>query len=364
MKKNINDARETNEKSVLLSICIPTFNMADYLDEVLLSIFSQTINNDLKDRIEICISDNASSDHTDVVINKWSAKEQLRIVSKRNDQNIGFDNNLLQVVASASGQYCWTLGSDDKLEPGSIQHIITEIEKETGIDIFLLNQYVYDFHMKQRLALRLSRLRPLRRLAADVIYKDYNLILKECSYQFAYLSVLVFRRSLWERIIDDNEIINRGYIHLYRMLRLVGDGALVKYIARELVGWRSDNDAWANTHRIYGRFKYDIDGFSEIAKSVYGEASWEYNAIMRKLISTYIYERVLDLKINGEKLSTQIKIISLLFRSFKRYLIFWIEIIPLFFIPGFLFRSVKYVYRKTLRKARLKQLNPEGVVLL
>ncbi|MDR3048957.1 MAG: glycosyltransferase, partial [Elusimicrobiota bacterium] len=45
------------------SICIPTWNKAKYLKTTLDSIICQ-IDDDIKDKIEICISDDASQDNT------------------------------------------------------------------------------------------------------------------------------------------------------------------------------------------------------------------------------------------------------------------------------------------------------------
>ena len=72
---------------MLLSICIPTYNRAEYLRKTLESIISQPA---WKDGItEIVISNNASTDHTDSVIKEYSEKfpNLIRSISQPNPIN-------------------------------------------------------------------------------------------------------------------------------------------------------------------------------------------------------------------------------------------------------------------------------------
>ena len=48
----------------LLSICIPTYNRAHYLKECLGSIVAQFDDRDVRDNVEVVVSDNASPDNT------------------------------------------------------------------------------------------------------------------------------------------------------------------------------------------------------------------------------------------------------------------------------------------------------------
>ena len=56
----------------LLSICIPTFNRSSYLRNTLNSIVSQ--QEFLSEKVEIIISDNASTDETPDVVKEFTAK--------------------------------------------------------------------------------------------------------------------------------------------------------------------------------------------------------------------------------------------------------------------------------------------------
>ncbi|MDR3048967.1 MAG: glycosyltransferase, partial [Elusimicrobiota bacterium] len=57
------DERIKETMAFEFSICIPAWNKAKYLKTTLDSIICQ-IDDDIKDKIEICISDDASQDNT------------------------------------------------------------------------------------------------------------------------------------------------------------------------------------------------------------------------------------------------------------------------------------------------------------
>ncbi|HDO7716614.1 TPA: glycosyltransferase family 2 protein, partial [Yersinia enterocolitica] len=99
-----------------ISFCIPTYNRSELLSELIKSIVEQCNN---RADIEICISDNASSDDTSEMIKDWTTRTHLPIIYKRNEINLGADKNILLAQTLASGKYCWFFGSDDKLFPGS-----------------------------------------------------------------------------------------------------------------------------------------------------------------------------------------------------------------------------------------------------
>ena len=70
--------KEDNQKenmNKILSICIPTFNRADSLNLLLESI--SKIDLDTRLRIEVCISDNHSRDHTKETVLKWKKVYQI-----------------------------------------------------------------------------------------------------------------------------------------------------------------------------------------------------------------------------------------------------------------------------------------------
>ena len=99
-----------NENNIKLSIAIPTYNRAKYLDKCLKSIYNQK-NIDFNE-IEVVISDNNSSDETKFVVDKWKDKFPI-FVYKKNSTNIGPTRNIRNALNLARGNYIWLFGDDD-----------------------------------------------------------------------------------------------------------------------------------------------------------------------------------------------------------------------------------------------------------
>lgn len=104
---------------IILSICIPTYNRAKYID-CNLSLLKQEIK-DLP--VELLISDNCSTDYTKSVVEK-QISNGLVCNYYRNAENLGSDRNFINCYKKARGKYVWLLGDDDYLVPGALKHLL------------------------------------------------------------------------------------------------------------------------------------------------------------------------------------------------------------------------------------------------
>lgn len=120
-----------NEKKVLLSIGIPTYNRADFLDKCLDSIYCEVNDDPI---FEIVISDNASTDNTYEIVEKYK-KSHNNIVYYRQSENVGFSKNLKMVLDLATGQYINPHGDDDFFNGGMIYEIINLILKNKDCSV-------------------------------------------------------------------------------------------------------------------------------------------------------------------------------------------------------------------------------------
>ena len=109
----------------LLSICIPTYNRVEYLEKTIKSIVSQE---EFKNgKVEIVISDNASTDATEDLCIKYSSNYKNFIYS-RNPQNINNDNFPL-VLSKGSGILRRLCNDNLIFEQGALKYICGIIEK-------------------------------------------------------------------------------------------------------------------------------------------------------------------------------------------------------------------------------------------
>ena len=72
------------EREILLSICIPTYNRSNYLKICLNSIMSQV---DINLPIEIIVSDNCSTDNSLEIIDEYINNPLFRLIKQ--EKNLG-----------------------------------------------------------------------------------------------------------------------------------------------------------------------------------------------------------------------------------------------------------------------------------
>ncbi len=130
-----------NEKKPILTIAIPTFNRSPFLQLNL-----EQLSNEIKlcphDTIELLVSDNASIDETEYIVES-AQKLGMSINYIKNVTNIGSDANIAQCFNMARGRYVLILGDDDLLVDG-VLHSLLECLKNQQYGVVFLKSYGYD----------------------------------------------------------------------------------------------------------------------------------------------------------------------------------------------------------------------------
>ena len=98
---------------MLLSICIPTYNRINQLDNCLNSILISTkkINQTELSDFEVCISDNGSQEDILKITKKYEKYFYINV--NKNKTNLGFALNAIKTISMARGEYSWLIGNDD-----------------------------------------------------------------------------------------------------------------------------------------------------------------------------------------------------------------------------------------------------------
>jgi len=99
----------------VVSIGLPVYNGARYLEQALQSILNQTFRN-----FELIISDNASTDATESICRRYADVDN-RIRYYRNERNLGAAANYNLVIHLARGRYFRHAAHDDVLAPTNIE---------------------------------------------------------------------------------------------------------------------------------------------------------------------------------------------------------------------------------------------------
>ncbi len=114
--------KKSHNKQPLVSISIPVYNAEKTIAETVQSILDQTYQN-----LEIIIVDNASTDSTLKILQKF---KDPRIKIYKNEKNIGAEKNFSKCVRLANGEYTAIFHADDV-------YLSTMVEKQ--IEIFQNN---------------------------------------------------------------------------------------------------------------------------------------------------------------------------------------------------------------------------------
>ncbi len=201
-----------------ISICIPTFNRSILLAEALASVESNL--EDRKD-VEVVISDNASQDETEAVVDSFKDRiPNLRYY--KNTENIGPVNNLRKVIESATGNYIWILSDDDVIVDGALSNMIGFLTKNPGI--------MYVFYSRELVDCNLKPTRHGKQphgLLSDLTFSNGNELFCSCDGQMPYLigffSSTIIQRNLWLENAARVKVISDNYAwdHLIIILKAI-----------------------------------------------------------------------------------------------------------------------------------------------
>src|SRR5260370_33282350 len=117
--------------NLVLSICIATYNRADFIGATVGRIIPQ-----LTDEVEVLIVDGGSTDNTEKVIHDYLQRcDRIRYVCLPVKGGVDHDYN--RAVELARGEYCWLFTDDDILKPGAIQTVLDQAK--LGNELIIVN---------------------------------------------------------------------------------------------------------------------------------------------------------------------------------------------------------------------------------
>ena len=143
--QNSNPTPHSPQSTPLVSICIPTYNGAEYIAEAIQSAIAQTYP-----YIEIIIADDGSKDETVEISKSFQSKFQSKFQSQLQSQlqnqaagefrviphpNYGLARNWNFCISEAKGKYVKFLFQDDLLEPNCVAEMVELAEKDEEIGL-------------------------------------------------------------------------------------------------------------------------------------------------------------------------------------------------------------------------------------
>lgn len=189
------------------------YNGADFIKNTLDSISeAYNYNREIKNSVEIIISDNSSTDNTAEIIKNYS-KDRLSLKYHVNSFNLGYNKNLDQLVSLSQAKYLWFFACGELMKPDALYNLLSNLQEYT-VDNVLLGFDVYE----EALDLHIN----------ESVYKIINSkLLRERNnfsfprYQMAITGNVILSEK-WKKFINKN-LETKYWGHLERILDMIGD---------------------------------------------------------------------------------------------------------------------------------------------
>lgn len=315
----------------LLTVAIPTYNGAVTIARTLESVLSQAVKG-----VEVIVCDNCSTDSTAAVVNDWMARYPV-LKYFGNEKNVGYDRNVDLCMRRASGKFVWLLGDDDLILPGGINSLLEAINAAPDSGVI----YADCPH-------------PIK-LSPDAggVCMNGDDFLDRIRFKNGFVSTNVFSRKLWAAV-DLSRYIDTGWIHVGFLIEAlplapsyVVNSFCVDYI-RDFTGgmrWGGDGSfiyTGMRLVRLYRRM-----AALPYSRKTRRRAYWS--------VKGAYWRNICIAKAKGFNIS--FAVLKEAIFLYKGFVSFWLLDLPLFLVPGFMFRLVFSTWKSPLRTYLMRAMD-------
>ncbi len=325
----------TINKEILLSIAIPTFNRAKYLDRCLSYLYPQAISE--PSVIEIIVSDNCSTDNTYDIVQKYISKG-LTIKYFKNDVNKGMDFNFRECYLKSNGKYVVVFSDDDIFFPGAISKILPIISNSEYGVIYLNSQKLSQVSISKNID-----------TINDInisIFKNSISILNRINHYVSYLSGnIVNRRFVSKEIFD--RYMGTYLVHVPLILNAISQSNENLIIETPVIGMQDGNSGGYNLLKVFGdNFISILDNYDPKIKEI----------ILKYIIYTSLPGSIYSLRLKNHTFIMEEDPESLLKKHFKGSGTYYLFFYPMLKLP-LLFAKIYLVLIRYFFKCRKVFLN-------
>lgn len=198
----------------LLSICIPTLQRKDSVKSVLDGLLEVVRRH--RDEVEICVSDNGSSDGTYEMLTAYCRKHPF-IRARRNSENLGFDSNFASLMKMAEGRYCWPIGDDDEIIGEGVEDLIALLKRQDWVAGLVFAGLEADRNV-------MGRYFPAESYTRDEFVSHYIDYIRHTEYfapGFGFLGCFLYRTDAMKRALKRFEGKGYGWMQLSMYLHII-----------------------------------------------------------------------------------------------------------------------------------------------
>jgi glycosyltransferase involved in cell wall biosynthesis len=169
----------------ILTIAVPTWNRAVILEISLKALLANIL--EVKEDIQLIISDNGSTDHTvSVVESLLNDYPGIDVVFYKQQENTGYYGNFRKCRELATGKYFWLLSDNEMILPGSLVNILKELKLTSDAGLIYLNNLPSGYPLVNR------------KLSFDRLFEERN-------YKLTFISscIMLNNKMLDEQIFNE-----------------------------------------------------------------------------------------------------------------------------------------------------------------
>ncbi len=124
-----------------ISVCIPAYNRAEVLSELLDTIILQDF-----DSFEIVICEDRSPQREKIaeVVRSYSLIHPGVIHYFENAENLGYDGNVRNLIEKSQGEYCLFMGNDDLMCQGALKTVASALDRHKNVGVILRSYAAFD----------------------------------------------------------------------------------------------------------------------------------------------------------------------------------------------------------------------------
>jgi len=172
----------------LVSVIVPCYQHAHFLDQSLKSVLDQTYNN-----WECIIVNDGSPDETNLVALKWTAKdERFKYLEQENKGLSGARNAGIEIC---EGEYILPLDADDILDKEYLKIIVPEILKQP--EAAVISCYTKFFQGNTNTIV--GELKPENGTVTSLLYQNQ------------LVATSLFRKASWKQVGGYDETMKKGF---------------------------------------------------------------------------------------------------------------------------------------------------------
>jgi len=220
-----------------LTICIATYNRANFLDEILSNVIGQIQG---LEQISVLVVDGNSSDNTKEICNKYLSFPRFKYTPLT--EKGGIDKDFDIAVRSADSEYCWLFCDDDLMVDGAVLNVYNKL-LDVNPDLMIINSSVCNFDLSKTLKEKSVEID--RDIVIDHEPDMQDQIFELCGTYLGFTGALLFRREKWCNV-NTSKFYGNRFGDMCTIAQFEGSDSKVVILQYPYVLIRLGNAEWSD----------------------------------------------------------------------------------------------------------------------